>query len=221
MTNTKKTAGAAGANGSRKGPTESATKFSIGVTKRGNDGNMWTIISTASGVHRWVKTQSKTRKTAKHTESPAPDSSPATQSQLVQMTKKYHVTTSGSKNTLAERLWRVAGSTIPTKDLTKIVDLLPKDKQKEVNKKIKEQIEHPITDYRGMWKPQPKPLTQMSRTELLNHIRNFRDVWGKITTRNQDLSEERLAGETDKELREHLKWYYSNSAKIQSEEWLR
>jgi len=54
MTQTKKATGAA-ANGSRKGPTESATKFSIGVTKRGNDGNMWTIISTAAGVHRWAK----------------------------------------------------------------------------------------------------------------------------------------------------------------------
>jgi hypothetical protein len=55
MTQTKKATGGAAGNGSRKGPTESATKFSIGVKKRGNDGNMWTIISTASGVHRWAK----------------------------------------------------------------------------------------------------------------------------------------------------------------------
>jgi capsule polysaccharide export protein KpsC/LpsZ len=57
MRQTKKATG----GGSRKGPTESATKFSIGVKKRGNDGNMWTIISTAAGVHRWAKA-SQTRR---------------------------------------------------------------------------------------------------------------------------------------------------------------
>jgi hypothetical protein len=56
MTHTKKTTTA----GSRKGPTESATKFSIGTTKRGNDGKLWTIISTASGVHRWAKASHQT-----------------------------------------------------------------------------------------------------------------------------------------------------------------
>lgn len=60
MTQTKKTAAG---NGSRKGPTESATKFSIGTTKRGNDGNIWKIILTASGVHRWAKvSQTQTRR---------------------------------------------------------------------------------------------------------------------------------------------------------------
>jgi hypothetical protein len=51
MTQTKKTTTA----GSRKGPTESATQFSVGTTKRGNDGKLWTILTTASGVHRWAK----------------------------------------------------------------------------------------------------------------------------------------------------------------------
>ena len=32
----------------------------------------------------------------------------------------------------------------------------------------------------------------------------------KITTRNQDLGDERLVEETDKELRNHLKWYLLN-----------
>jgi hypothetical protein len=62
MTQTKKAT--ASTNGSRKGPTESATKFSVGVTKKGNDGKLWTIISTASGVHRWAKaprTQTQTQ----------------------------------------------------------------------------------------------------------------------------------------------------------------
>ena len=64
MTQTKKKKTTTG-NGSRKGPTESATQFSVGTTKRGNDGNMWTILSTASGVHRWVKASRTSRTTAK------------------------------------------------------------------------------------------------------------------------------------------------------------
>ena len=39
----------------RKSPNESATTCNIGTTKRGNDGNIWTVISTASGVRRWAK----------------------------------------------------------------------------------------------------------------------------------------------------------------------
>ena len=41
----------------RKGPSESATKFSVGFVKKGNDGNMWKIVATAAGVHRWSKIQ--------------------------------------------------------------------------------------------------------------------------------------------------------------------
>ena len=33
----------------RKGPSESATKFSVGFVKKGNDGNMWNIVATAAG----------------------------------------------------------------------------------------------------------------------------------------------------------------------------
>ena len=43
----------------RQGPTESATKFSVGTKKRGNDGNMWQIISTTSGTRRWMKVGKK------------------------------------------------------------------------------------------------------------------------------------------------------------------
>lgn len=39
----------------RKGPTESATKFKVGTKKKGNDDNMWIIIKTKSGTHRWKK----------------------------------------------------------------------------------------------------------------------------------------------------------------------
>jgi hypothetical protein len=137
------------------------------------------------------------------------------------MTKKYHVTSSGSKKQLADRLWRISGSSISAKDLAKIVHLLSKESKSEVNKKIKAHIEQPITNYRGMWYPQPKPLSEMPRRELLKHIRQFRNAFEKITTRNQDLDDDRLASETDQQLRQHLKYYFSEESRIQSEEWLR
>lgn len=39
----------------RKGPSESATQFSVGTKKQGNDGNMWEIIKASNGVKRWKK----------------------------------------------------------------------------------------------------------------------------------------------------------------------
>ena len=216
----------------RQGPTESATLFSEGTTKRGNDGNMWTIVVTDSGVHRWSRVKNKTvknktlkNKTVKNktktTLSEPVENENISQETLIKLTKKYHVTSSGSKKELAQRLWSVSGSTMSAKDLHKIVHLLSKDDQRKVNGEIKKQIEEPITNYMGMWYPQPKPLRDMSRTELLKHIRKFRESYEKITTRNQDLSDERLLEETDKELRNHLKYYFSDAARINSEGWLR
>ena len=209
----------------RQGPTESATLFSEGATKRGNDGNMWTIVVTDAGVHRWSRVKKQTNKTVKNktktTLSEPVENENITQEALIKMTKKYHVTSSGSKKQLAQRLWYVSGSTMSAKDLHKIVHLLSKDDQRKVNGEIKKQIEEPITNYMGMWYPQPKPLTDMSRSELLKHVRKFRESYEKITTRNQDLGDERLLEETDKELRNHLKWYFSDAARILSEGWLR
>jgi hypothetical protein len=90
----------------RQGPTESATLFSKGTTKLGNDGNMWTIVVTDSGVHRWSRVKNKTvkNKTKTTLSEPVKDISQET---LIKMTKKYHVTSSGSKKQLAERLWSV------------------------------------------------------------------------------------------------------------------
>lgn len=215
----------------RQGPTESATLFSEGTTKLGNDGNMWIIVVTDGGVHRWSRIKKQTseikpkntvkNKTIKKKTTLSEPIEEISQEALIKMTKKYNVTSSGSKKQLAERLWSVSGSTMSTEDLHKIVHLLSKDHQKKVNKEIKKQIEEPVTNYRGMWYPQPKPLNDMSRAELLKHLRNFRESYEKITTRNQDLSDERLVKETDKELRNHLKWYFSDEARIQSEGWLR
>lgn len=39
----------------RPSPTESATLFEVGTIKKGNDGNMWIITETKSGVKRWNK----------------------------------------------------------------------------------------------------------------------------------------------------------------------
>ena len=209
----------------RQGPTESATLFGEGTTRLGNDGNIWTIVVTESGVHRWSRVKNKTvkNKTVKNKTvlSEPLENKNISQETLIKMTKKYHVTSSGSKKQLAQRLWYVSGSTMTAKDLHKIVHLLSKDDQRKVNGEIKKQIEEPITNYMGMWYPQPKPLTDMSRAELLKHVRKFRDSYEKITTRNQDLNDERLFEETDKELRNHLKWYFSDAARIQSEGWLR
>lgn len=208
----------------RQGPTESATLFEEGATKKGNDGNMWTIISTDTGVRRWsrVKDNTKNKTVKKNTKNPQVSAvGSISQEQLVKMAKHHNVTTSGSKKELAEKIYRVRGNAVPAKDLTKILHLLSKKSQKEVNNKIKEQIEQPITNYRGMWYPQPKPLSEMSREELLRRVRQFRDAFEEITTRNQDLNDDRLAGETNKQLRHHLKYYFSEGARLQSEDWLR
>ena len=39
----------------RKGPSDSATKFAVGKKKKGNDGNMWVVTKTKSGVKRWKR----------------------------------------------------------------------------------------------------------------------------------------------------------------------
>ena len=39
----------------RKGPDDSATKFNVGTRKRGNDGNMWEIVTNKNGTKRWKK----------------------------------------------------------------------------------------------------------------------------------------------------------------------
>jgi hypothetical protein len=49
------------ANKTRKSPSASATKFGVGVKKRGNDGNMWQIVQTKTGTKRWLKVASKAK----------------------------------------------------------------------------------------------------------------------------------------------------------------
>ena len=52
----------------RKGPEESATKFSVGTKKKGNDGNMWKIVKNKKGTKRWQKEKNgEVKKTQKNT----------------------------------------------------------------------------------------------------------------------------------------------------------
>src|SRR5437868_6407070 len=37
----------------RKGPEQSATLYKVGQKKKGNDGNIWIVTETQSGVKRW------------------------------------------------------------------------------------------------------------------------------------------------------------------------
>jgi len=213
----------------RQGPTESAKNFTIGTKKRGNDGNMWVIIQTKNSK-RWSKVN-KTKKTKKTNnlgnnkttkniinKSKKNDISV---DKLKQLLKKYNVTTTGSKKAMAQGLVRVRNFLIESKDLELIYNLLDKAQQKKATKLIQDRINKPITNYRGMYEPPTKPISSMTRDELIKKLQKFRDSWEKITTRNQDLSDERLNDEPTDQLRNLIKFYYSDSAKMSAEDWLR
>jgi hypothetical protein len=94
------------------------------------------------------------------------------------------------------------------------------NKTKKSNNKTKQQGK-PITNYKGMYKPISKPISSMTRDELIKNVRKFRDSWEKNTGKYQDLSDERLNAESTAQLREHIKFYYSDNAKKLAENWLR
>ena len=224
----------------RKGPSESATAFSVGTVKRGNDGNMWKIITTVAGTHRWSiikgnngtsnRGTTKKNKTVKkrssedaHTHaSVKPSKEYISLTELKKLATKYSVLSSGkSKSQLALLIYKISSHTMTTPDLERIVHLLPGKEKRKAKQMIDKQRENPITDYKGIWKPMPKPLNKMSRVELIRNLRNFRDAWEKETGRNQDLSDERLDGETDKTLRQLLAWHYTDAAKNIAANWIR
>jgi len=215
----------------RKSPSESATKFSVGFVKKGNDGNMWKIVATSAGVHRWAKVSGaltpnhnktvknvgtiRTIKTIKNNDNVSLED-------LKKLAKKRHVLSAGkSKGELALLIFNIRGTGLSTEELKKIVDLLPSKDKRKAKEMISKQIENPITDYRGMWKPLPKPLRNMSRKEMIHNLRKFRDAWEHEQGRNQGLSDEIMANETDTNLREHLEYYYSDTAKNQAANYIR
>lgn len=214
----------------RKSPSESATKFSVGFIKKGNDGNMWKIIVTATGVHRWAKIQGdsgalaqKHNKTLKKSSvNIQPKKESISIAELKKLAKKYNVSSSGkSKSHIALLLFNIRSQAMSMTDLEQISFLLPSTKKRIAKKMTATQVEKPITDYKGMWKPLPKPLRNMSRKEMIHNLRKFRDAWETNMGRNQDLSDERLAGESDTGLRERLEYYYSNMAKNQAANYIR
>ena len=212
----------------RQAPSESANNFALGIKKRGNDGNMWVIIQTKNSK-RWSKVnktkktnnqgtnQKKTKKYIIH-KSKKDDISV---DKLRQLLKKYNVTTSGSKEKMAQGLVRVSNFLIESNDLELIYNLLDKTQQKKATKLIQDRINKPITNYKGMYEPLTKPINSMTREELIKKLQKFRTSWEKITTRDQDLSDERLNDEPTHQLRNLIKFYYSDDAKFLAEDWLR
>ena len=49
----------------RKGPSASATAFSVGTKKKGSDGNYWIVVATKANVHKWQKIKNSTKTTLK------------------------------------------------------------------------------------------------------------------------------------------------------------
>jgi hypothetical protein len=212
----------------RQGPSESATTFPVGTKKRGNDGNNWVVIQTKNSK-RWSKlnnnTLQKTKKTSNKTTKKytikKSKKNDISVDKLKQLLKKYNVTTSGSKEKMAQGLVRVSNFLIESNDLELIYNLLDKDQQKKATQLIQDRINKPITNYRGMYEPLTKPISSMTRDELIKNLQKFRDSWEKITTRDTDLSDERLNDEPTEQLRNLIKFYYSNNAKLSAEDWLR
>ena len=182
----------------RKGPSESATKFSIGFVKKGNDGNMWKIVATTAGVHRWTKiSKTSTPKNSKNSDNVSLED-------LKKLAKKHNVLSSGkSKNSLAIR-----GTGLSTEELKKIIDFLPNKEKRKAKEMVTKQIENSITG-----RPAPKPIDKMTRNEIINNLRKFRHAWEQETGRNEGLS--------DTNLRERLSWYFSETAKNQAANWIR
>lgn len=217
----------------RKSPSESATKFSVGFVKKGNDGNMWKIVATAAGVHRWAKNQGasgasgalapKRNKTVKkQSVNIQPKKEGISIAELKKLAKKYSVSSSGkSKSHIALVLFNIRSQAMSMTDLEQITFLLPATKKRIAKEMTASQIEKPVTDYKGMWKPLPKPLRNMSRKEMIHNLRKFRDAWEHEQGRNQGLSDEIMANETDTNLRERLEYYYSNMAKNQAANYIR
>lgn len=216
----------------RQGPSESATTFPVGTKKRGNDGNMWVIIQTKNSK-RWSKVN-KTKKTNNQENNQKNNQNKTKKytikkskkndisvDKLRQLLKKYNTSFSGSKEAMAQKLFRLNSSTIESADLELIYNLLDKAQQKKATQLIQDRINKPITNYRGMYEPLTKPISSMTREELIKKLQKFRDSWEKITTRDTDLSDERLNDEPTDRLRNLIKFYYSDDAKFLAEEWLR
>lgn len=185
-----------------------------GTKMKGKDGNIWIKKNGRWFIYKKNENNEDNKKLSKKT------SKKLSLEKLKEINKKYKITSSGTKEELVLRLWNIRNVAISNEDLMLIIDFLEKKEQDKVRKLIEKRNNNPITNYKGMWEKNEKPLTKMNKSELIKKLQKFRDVWEKITKRNQDLSDERIYNETIKSLRSLLKFYYSNEAKLIADEWL-
>ena len=87
-------------------------------TKKYRGGNIWNFLSPNKQKTQKNKTDKK-----ENTVSLA---------KLRELTKKYQVTSSGSKEEVALRLWKIGGVTLSNGDLLLICSLLPPQEQRKV-----------------------------------------------------------------------------------------
>ena len=168
-------------------------------------------------IYKIIKGNNKTKKYTIH-KSKKDDISV---DKLRQLLKKYDASFNGSKEAMAQKLFRLRRATIESNDLELIYNLLDKGQKIKATKLIQDRINKPITNYRGMYEPISKPISSMTREELIKNLQKFRTSWEKITTRDQDLSDARLNSEPTERLRKLIKFYYSDDAKFLAEDWLR
>jgi hypothetical protein len=168
-----------------------------------------------------AKSAAKTLK-KKRTELSGAASKEITLAKLHQLKAKYNVSVNGSKKEMAQGLWVIRRTALENKDLQLILSLLKKNYQKEVQQLLAKRIgKKPITNYKGLWEPLPKPINSMPREELIVKLRKFRNAWEKHTKRNQDLEDDRMQEESTAALRKLLRFYYSSSGKLLAEDYLR
>jgi hypothetical protein len=128
--------------------------------------------------------------------------------------KKYGVTFTGNKIQIVFDMWNLRKHTMDMTDIKQIYPLLNPKHKAEAIKIININATIPVDfNFQNTWEPLPKPLSDMSRVELIRNLGNFRNAWEKLTTKNTDLSNERLHSETDKSLRDLLKPFYGNMFK--------
>lgn len=64
------------------------------------------------------------------------------------------------------------------------------------------------------------PIFKMNRDELLSKIKLYRNNWEKLTKRSMDQDDEYLETLSVKDLRNIIKWYYSDNCRKNSREYL-
>jgi hypothetical protein len=61
--------------------------------------------------------------------------------------------------------------------------------------------------------PPPEKASTLTKDELLSRLRRLRAGWEALTSRSEDLSDERLASESRAELNAHYAWFVSEEAR--------